>query len=161
MQVRTATRGPYRLITREADVADFRALVPAIDTGGRCQSLPAYPRLEPGQRPLLYTFGPRGRATRNVMVIADSAGQAVRFSDLRGDLRGSPDSAAAAAFTLGPRTTISINVLEQTGMLRNLGAGIDSVALRVRGPRIFDAPNLGTPATMIARILKECGSRVR
>ena len=154
--VRTAVSGPIQLATRAGDVAEFQPAVPAIDTGGRCQPGPEHPMLQPGQRALPYTFGPRGRPTRNVMLIVDSAGRPVRYSDLRGDLRGHPDPVIAATLAIGARTSITLNLSAQTGVLRNSGAGTDSVGVRVRGPGLLDAANLGTPAAMIARILREC-----
>jgi hypothetical protein len=115
--------------------------------------------LQPGQRAFWYPFGPRESRRRNVMLIVDSVGHPVRYSDLRGDLRGPNDSSISAANPRGPRTSIALNLLDQSGMLRNTGLGPETPVLRVRGPSILDAANLGTPARMIERILKECARR--
>ena len=144
---------------RSGDVSEFVPAVAAIDTGGRCETIPNYPMLQSGQRPLHYTFGARGHPFRNVMLIVDSAGQPVRYSDLRGDLRGNPDPALLAKMSLGPRTTITINMADQSGVLRNLDGRADSVGIRVRGSAVLTAANLGPPAAMIARILRECAGR--
>jgi len=93
------------------------------------------------------------------MLIVDSAGRPVRYSDLRGDLRGPNDPSTANANPRGPRTSVALNLLDQTGMLSNTGTGAEAPVLRVRGPSILDAENLGTPSRMIERILKECAGR--
>jgi hypothetical protein len=151
--------GPFTPTVRAGDVATFRAAVPAMDTGGHCESVPGGPMLQPGQRALLFAFGPRGARYRNVMLIVDSAGRPVRYSDVRGDLRGPNDSSISDAKPLGPRTSVALNLLDQTGMLSNTGTGAELPVLRVRGPSILDAENLGIPSLMIKRILKECAGR--
>lgn len=159
--VRSAVAGPFMTVTRTGTVAEFKPAVPAVDSGGRCEAVPDHPMQQAGQRPLLYTFGPRGRAVRNIMVILDSTGAPTRYSDLRGDLRGDPDPVRAAQLSLGTRTSITIDLSKKTGVIRNAGAGLDTVAIRVRGPEMMVAPNLGTPATMIARIIEQCASARR
>lgn len=154
-----AVQGPFTPPVSAGDVAAFRAAVPAVDTGGHCEPAPTGPMLQPGQRAFWYAFGPRESRRRNVMLIVDSVGHPVRYSDLRGDLRGPNDSSISAANPPGPRTSIALNLLDQSGMLRNTGVEPETPALRVRGPSILDAANLGTPARMIERILKECARR--
>lgn len=112
--------------------------------------------LQSGQRALWYAFGSRETRRRNVMLIVDSVGRPVRYSDLRGDLRGPSDSSISAANPLGPGTSIALNLIDQSGMLRNTGVGPEAPVLRVRGPSILDAENLGRPSRMIERVLKEC-----
>jgi hypothetical protein len=155
----TGVRGPFRVPVRMADVSEFRPAVPAVDEGGHCESVPPAPMLQPGQRGLLYSFGPREARRRNVMVIVDSADLPVRYSDIRGDLRGPNDASLSVANPMGPRTTIAINFRDTTGMLRNIDTDADSGALRVRGPAILTALNLGAPARMTARVIKECAGR--
>lgn len=148
--------GPYRIPANAGDVASFQAAVPAVDTGGHCETLPSVPMAQPGQRALLYAFGARTARRRNVMVVVDSLGHPVRYSDIRGDLRGPKDSSISETNPLGPRTSIALNLIGQSGMLSNTGGGLTSPVLRVQGPSILDAENLGTPSRMIARVLREC-----
>ncbi len=156
----TGVRGPFRVRTTAGDVSRFQAVVPAVDTGGHCESVPAVPMLQSGQRALLYAFGQRASRRRNVMLIIDSARAPVRYSDIRGDLRGPNDASVSPSNPLGPRTTIALNFRDTTAFISNRAAGQDSVAMRVRGPTILVAPTLGVPANMIATILKECAGRL-
>jgi hypothetical protein len=154
--VRFAVVGPERVRTVDGDVNAFRAAVPAVDTGGRCEQLPPAPTLGVRDRQLLYTFGERGSARRNVMIVVDSLNVPVRYSDVRGDLRGPNTPSITPANPLGPRTSISIDMRRMRGVLRNQGPTADTVNMSVRGPEIMDAESLGTPSRMIARVLAEC-----
>lgn len=58
------------------------------------------------------------------MLIVDSVGHPVRYSDVRGDLRGPNDSSSSTATAQGPRTSIALNLLDQSGVLRNTGSGL-------------------------------------
>ncbi len=144
-------------LARGADVSEFVPLVPAVDTGGQCGVIPSG-MFKAGESALWYTFGPPGQMTRTIVVQFDSTGRPTRYSDARGDLRSPPESDTPLPCA-GPRTTISLNLLEHTGALQNERANPPEVALRVMGSDLVDAANLGTPSAMIERITRECGAR--
>ena len=140
------------------DAQDFRPAVPAVDTGSACIAS-ADLRLPNGHSVLLMQFGPEAAPLRQIMVDLDSAGRPTRYSDMRGDLVSPAGNTSSDASPGGLRTVIQIDLLQQVGMVENQGGGRASERFAVRGPGILVASALGTPATMVLRVIQECGKR--
>jgi hypothetical protein len=111
--------------------------------------------LAAGHRALAYDFGPRERPTRRIVVILDPAGRVVRYSDLRGDLRG-PRDASVARNPLGRRTSIAIDFIDLTAVLRNEQGDEPPNGIRAAGPGLLAAPNLGNPAAVAELVRAAC-----
>ena len=143
--------GPLKVI----DVAQFQAVVPPLTTGGSCAVLRA-PDIPEGHQALVMAFvAVRGqRPARSVMVRYDANGAAYDYSDNRDE---SVDPVPTNGTQGGRHTTISLDLVRQTGMLRNVAAGLPDEWFRVTGPNLPKAESLGRPEELIARILKECG----
>lgn len=137
--------GPLKTI----DVAQFQAVVPPLTTGGSCAVL-RVPDIPEGHQALAMVFvAVRGqRPARMVMVRFDASGSAYDYSDNREEI--------VDGIADGRRTTVSLDLIRQTGMLRNSGGGSPDAWFRVTGRDLPTAENLGRPAEMIARIWKEC-----
>ena len=137
--------GPLKVI----DVAEFKAAVPPLATGASC-GVVRVPDLPEGHQALALMFvAVRGqRPARMVMVRYDANGSAYDYSDNREEV---VDGAAD-----GRRTTVSLDLVRQTGMLRNSGGGSPDEWFRVTGPGLPTAENLGRPADLITRAWKEC-----
>jgi hypothetical protein len=148
---------PMRLEIRDGTVFEFVAAVPAIDVDGRCETFPA--RFGPGQRALFYGFGPPNRPTRRIMVLLDEAGDVLRYSDGRGDLRAPMDSSVSPRDPPGPRTNIAIDWLKQSGVFANTQGDLPSTGIRAVGPDVLTAANIGAPARMVAMIRAQCDAR--
>ena len=140
------------------DAQDFHPAVPAVDTGSACIPT-ADLQLPNGRSALLMRFGPERAPLRQVMIELDSAGRPAHYSDARGDLVAPEGAASPDAAPTGFRTVIAIDLLQQVGMVQNQGGGRPSEKFAVRGAGILVAPTLGTPATMILRVIQECGKR--
>ncbi len=144
---------------RTIEVEEFVPAVRAITSAGRC-GIMQRGTLSTGSIALVMFFAPskRSKPERMVSVIYDADGNAISYSDMRGDFftpkEGSPDTPPAR-----PRTTISLTPGTQSGMLRNDGGGLPETWFRVSGPDLLTAASLGRPAQLIARIWKECKPR--
>ena len=148
---------PMAMEIRNGAAFEFVAAVPAVDDDGRCETFPV--RFGPGQRALFYGFGPYNRPTRRVMVLLDTDGNVVRYSDGRGDLRAPMDPTVSARDPLGQRTSISIDWFKQSGVFVNSQGTLPSTGIRAEGPDVLVAGNLGSPGLMVAIIRARCDVR--
>lgn len=154
--ISTAVRieGTHVTNMRTSDVSEFEPAIAAVDSGGRCVDSQRL-GLTDDQKSYLYSFGPDGKPTRNVMVVVDSLNQLVRYSDLRGQLSRS-NADMLAGIQPGVITSISLNAVQGLGMLQNRGEGQSNTPIQVKGAALLDAPNLGVPRLMIEHVLREC-----
>lgn len=141
---------------RTIDVEEFVPAVRAITSAGNC-GIMQRGTLSTGSIALVMFFAPskRSKPERMVSVIYDADGNAISYSDMRGDFftpkEGTPDTPPAR-----PRTTISLTPGTQSGMLRNDGGGLPETWYQVNGLGLLTAASLGRPAEVIAKIWKEC-----
>jgi hypothetical protein len=128
-------------------VDSFHAVVPAFTSGAACGNI-RVPDLPEGHKALLMIFGTPDRpVARRVMVRYDANGNAYDFNDTRRD-----------PVTDSAETSISLDLVRQTGFLRNSpGGGRPPEWFRVTGARLVHAESLGWPDSMSARVLRECG----
>lgn len=136
------------------DVRQFTPLVAAIDSGGQCRPVPAG-MTTGGERMLLYRFEVGGSTVRNIALQLDKAGQLIRYSDLRGDLRMPPSDAGASKW--GPQTSITMDARNGMSVLSNRRRADDNETMMVPAGEMLDAPNLGTPRRMITHVRRVCG----
>ena len=148
---------PMVTAIRNGTPFEFVAAVPAVDDDGRCETFPV--RFGPGQRALFYGFGPHNRPTRRIMVLLDTDGNVVRYSDGRGDLRAPMDPTVSARDPLRQRTSISIDWFKQSGVFVNSQGTLPSTGIRAEGPDVLVAGNLGSPGLMVAIIRARCDVR--
>lgn len=141
---------------RVGDVSEFKPAVAAVDSGGHCRSMPPNPRL-PNERAFLYSFGPLNGPARNVVVAVDSLNRFVRYSDVRGDLRGPNSSDVSDPDARGPVTSITFSTNPVFGMLRNERSGMFDNEIRVNSDAVLDAPHLGNIRKMIEHVIATCG----
>ena len=146
-----------RTEVRDGAVFEFVAAVPAVDVEGRCETFPV--RLGPGQRALFYGFGPQNRPSRRIMIVLDGDGNVLRYSDGRGDLRAPMEPSVSARDPLGPRTSISIDWIKQSGVFVNSQGTLPSIGIRAQGPDVLVAGNIGSPALMVATVRARCEAR--
>lgn len=145
---------PMRTEVRDGPVVEFVAAVPAVDVEGRGETVPV--RLGPGQRALFYGFGPQNRPSRRIMILLDDDGNVLRYSDGRGDLRAPMEPSVSVRDPLGPRTSISIDWIKQSGVFVNSQGTLPSTGIGSQGPDVLIARNLGSPALMVATIRARC-----
>jgi hypothetical protein len=149
-------RVPFAVPSQLIDVTEFRPAVAAVDSGGVCVNV-TNAGMPQGHTALLMQFGPLEAPLRQVAVEIDSAGRVFEYYDARGDLRAPVGATRLDAPPAGLRTTISINLFLQSGSLQNIGGGRPTESFSVRGAGILLAENLGNPALLIDRLMRECG----
>lgn len=141
---------------RVGDVREFQPEIEAIDGRALCRSTVTPSGSSAGQKLMFVSFNPGSTRARNVSVTLNRDGVPIRYSDLRGDLRGPMHPSVTPDNPIGMRTSIAIDLRDTTAMLSNERQGRGYQLLRVKGPDILTAPNLGVPGDMIARIVREC-----
>ena len=141
-------------------VESFVAAVPPLEVGGRCET-PVNRDMPPGYRAYAMHFGPRnGLPVRTLSVQVDPGGNAIQYSDSRGDLRVPPPGITAPQPVSNPgdRTSISLDLLRGLAVMWNVRANGATEQLSARGPNLLDAVSLGTPRLLIARMVRECAN---
>jgi hypothetical protein len=127
-------------------VDSFHAAVPAFTSGAACGNV-RVPDLPEGHKALLMIFGTAERpVARRVMVRYDANGNAYDYADVRRD-----------PVTDSAETSITLDLVRQTGFLRNTVGGGTPEWFRVTGGTLVHAESLGRPDSMSARVLRECG----
>lgn len=139
--------------TSTIQIVSVDALVPAVEavtTNGAC-GLFEPPDLPAGHKAFIMIFGtPTEPTARQVRVRFDANGAPYEFNDSRHEI----GSTATDPHT----TSISIDPVRQSVMLRNAGDGKPATWFRATGASVMTATTLGQPAEMAARILKECSA---
>jgi hypothetical protein len=137
-----------------ADPERFRPTVAAIDRAGACDRPRSF---LPGTYVVGMRFGSPTRPSRLVQITIDSAtGEAITYSDMRGDLTLPGNTTDFTAAPVGLRTHIGLDLRHGMGTAENEGGGIPSATVMVRAPAMLSAASLGHPQAMIDRLLKEC-----
>lgn len=162
MPGRTVIRSTSVADLRMVDVEQLRPLVAADDRDGRCTTAP--PVNGPaGFRALAMRFGtgPGTPHSRLVHVTLDAAGAPLMYADSRGDMRMPPPGIEPRQPITdpGPRTDISVDVVHGAAIVINRQADGAVDRMMASGDQLLDAASLGTPSTVIARIIRECGGR--
>ncbi len=141
--------------TQIADVAAFVPAVAATTDGGRCNG-GGPTRESDGGSTLIMIFGNSIRPSRIVRVHLDPARRPFEYGDTRGDVTRRPDLSDSTA---SDRTDIRLQIDRQMTYLINEPKGAPRESYYVGGPVPLSAENLGDPAAMIERIVKECGGK--
>lgn len=144
-------------------VEDFAPAVPPTSVGASCIATRGA-ALPNGHRQLAMMFFPtkNGVPVRSIGVKYDTSGAAYEYTDRRGEVtvvQLSLDEGTSSRSTLvggGPHTTISLDLLSQTGTATNSDNNGEETIVRLAGPNLLTAESLGRPADLIARIWKEC-----
>jgi hypothetical protein len=144
--VRTVARsveGPAVATPVQVAPRDFVPAVQPFGEGGRCESV----EVADGRLAVLRFTGPGG-SERSVSLRLDSAGAAVGYSDLRGDLRGGG----------GARTAITVDMAGGSGsaMNENAPAPASEGIVLASASEMMDLPNLGNPRQMIEEVRRRC-----
>lgn len=136
------------------DVRQFTPVVASVDSGGQCRPVPSGMTTD-GERMLLYRFEVGGSTVRNIALQLDKAGNIIRYSDIRGDLRMPPSDPGTSNW--GPQTSITMDGRSGTSVLSNRRRAEDNEMMMVSAAAMLDAPNLGTPRRMMAHVRRVCG----
>lgn len=140
-----------------ADAEQFHPRVAARQREGTCsrngQAIgPA------GGRTLAMFLQGSGTETQGMAFVdLDAAGKPVLFTETRGGFGG--PTGQSGAESLAARTIISIWVGRNVAELVNEGRNAAPEYFTVTGPAVFNAASLGQPAEMMARVIRECGSK--
>ena len=126
-------------------VADFVAAVPAISTGGECQTIP----IDRGSRLVLLSFPARAHAERNVSLRLDAAGTLLNYSDVRGDLRRREQRTGAV-------TSVVITFDQGVGTASNEWPDRPIQLVFGTPAEILAAENLGRPSEMVKEVIARC-----
>lgn len=149
-----------KIAAPRSGIAQFMPAFPAVDSGGVCGYLPPEART-PEEWVAFMTFPSDSNPVRRVTVRYDSTGVLTDYSDLRGDMTPprvvrETDGSTHLVFPTGRRTEIILSVSKGFGLARNVGGDEPEESFDVSGSTMLDAENLGHPAQMAERILKEC-----
>jgi hypothetical protein len=139
-----------------AQVATANTFVPTVefaDSAGRCENRNAA-TVQPDERGVSLRFGTVDSASRVVVAVWDTSGHLRRYTDTRGDLRGPPVPISRRE----ARTTITIDIVKGVALLENQAHGTSQGGSMITAAAALDAPRLGPPRELLARLHTQCGA---
>jgi hypothetical protein len=145
-------------------LAQWKADVPAVDSGGECE----LSRSSGSGATFVRAMFPSARESRTTIALSfDSAGRLIRFSESRGmnvikmppgtTTARARDSVLAATVAANRSTTITLDLALDHGMAMNRGGNAPVTAVRGNVREMESLEQFGPPKARIARARKLCG----
>jgi YD repeat-containing protein len=126
----------------------FVPAVAAVEEGGECDTV-RIARADDPVTLIILSFPRTDAPTRNVSVTYDSAGQRLRYNDLRGDLRREKT---------GPQTSILLDFSRRTAFATNEVPGRPAEIATGDLASALTAAHLGLPQRMLDLVQTRCGA---